>query len=223
MGKFTRFLYTSSHHLWALGISDLMGPFLQKNIKTAAFCFPVVSQCGRTEDKGGNSRMVKCIHFRTRWDSGQHLVRSPCCCSVAQSCPTVCYPMDCSTPGFPVLHYLLELAQTHVHWVSDAFQPSCPLSSPLPLLSVFPSTRVFSSESALHIMWSKYWSFSFSIALPINIQDWFSLGLIGLISLQSKGLSSIFSKITVQKHQLFGAWPSLWSNSRSPGGILTSL
>ena len=49
MGKFTMFLYTSSHHLWVLGISDLMGPFLQKNIKTAAFCFPVVSQCGRTE------------------------------------------------------------------------------------------------------------------------------------------------------------------------------
>ena len=55
-----------------------------------------------------------------------------CCCSGAQSCPTLCNPMDCSTPGLLVLHQLLELAQTHVHWVSDAIQPSCPLSSPSP-------------------------------------------------------------------------------------------
>ena len=55
-----------------------------------------------------------------------------CCCSVAQACPTLGDPMDCSTPGFPVLHYLLEFTQTHVHWVDDAIQPSHPLSSPLP-------------------------------------------------------------------------------------------
>ena len=55
-----------------------------------------------------------------------------CCCSVAQSCPILCDPMDCSTPGFPVLHHLLEFAQIHVHWVSDAIQPSHPLSSPSP-------------------------------------------------------------------------------------------
>ena len=56
---------------------------------------------------------------------------SPCfCCSVAQSCPTLCDPMNCSMPGFPVLHYLLELAQTPVHWVSNAIQPSHPLSPP---------------------------------------------------------------------------------------------
>ena len=57
---------------------------------------------------------------------------SDCCCSVAQSCPTLCDPMDCSTPGFPVHHHRLELAQTHVHRVSDAIQPSHPLSSPSP-------------------------------------------------------------------------------------------
>ena len=56
-----------------------------------------------------------------------------CCCSVAQSCPTLCDPVDCSTPGSSVLHYLLELAQTHVHWVGDAIQSSHPLSSPSPL------------------------------------------------------------------------------------------
>ena len=55
-----------------------------------------------------------------------------CCCSVTQSCPTLCNPMDCSMPGFPALHHLAELAQTHVHWVSDAIQPSHPLSSPSP-------------------------------------------------------------------------------------------
>ena len=83
-----------------------------------------------------------------------------CCFSVAQSCPTPCDPTDCSTPGFPVHHHLLELAQTYVHWVTDAIQPSRSLSSPSP-------PAVFSNELALHIRWPKYWSFSFSIS-PSN-------------------------------------------------------
>ena len=85
--------------------------------------------------------------------------------SVAQSCPTICDPMDCSMPGFPVHHQLLELAHIHVHRVGDAIQPSHPLLSPSLLLlpSIFPSIRVFSNESALRIRWPKYWSFSFSI------------------------------------------------------------
>ena len=70
--------------------------------------------------------------------------------------------MDCSTPGFPVLHHHLELVQTHVHWVSDAIQPSHPLSSLLLLPSIFPSIRVFSNELVHHIRLPKYWSFSFS-------------------------------------------------------------
>ena len=82
--------------------------------------------------------------------------------SVAQSCLTLCNPMDCSTLGFPVHHQLLELTQTHVHQVSDAIQPSHPLSSPSPA-SLFPSIRVFSNESVLRIRWPKYWTFSFSI------------------------------------------------------------
>ena len=73
--------------------------------------------------------------------------------------------MDCSTPGFPVLHHLSELAHTHVHWVSDAIRPSHSLSSPSP--SIFPSIRVFSNELVLRIRWPKYWSFSFSIS-PSN-------------------------------------------------------
>ena len=85
-----------------------------------------------------------------------------CCCSVAKSCPTLCDPMECSTPGFPVHHQYPELAQTHIHRISDTIQPSCPLSSPSPLASIFPSLRVFSSESAFCIRWPNYWSFSFS-------------------------------------------------------------
>ena len=84
--------------------------------------------------------------------------------SVTQSCPTLCDPIDCSTPGFPVHHPLLELAQTHVHWVSDAIQPSHSLLSPSP---PFPSIRVFSNKSVLCIRWPKYWSFSFNIS-PSN-------------------------------------------------------
>ena len=73
--------------------------------------------------------------------------------------------MDCSTPGFPVLHCLPEFAQTHVHWVRDAIQPSHPLLSLLLLPSIFPSISIFLNESALLIRWSKYQSFSFSISL----------------------------------------------------------
>ena len=78
---------------------------------------------------------------------------------VPQSCPTLCNPMDCSTPGFLVHHQLPEFTQTHVHQVSDAIQPFHPLSSPSPPPSIFPSIGVFSNESVLHIR-----SFSFSIS-----------------------------------------------------------
>ena len=80
------------------------------------------------------------------------------------------------------------------------------------LPSIFPSITVFSSESALHIRWSDYWNFSFSIVLPMNIQGWLPLGVTGLISLQFKGLSRVFST-TIRKHQFFSTQPSLWSNS----------
>ena len=85
---------------------------------------------------------------------------------VAQQCTSLCDPMDYSTPGLPVHHQLPELAQTHVHRVSDAIQSSHPLQSLLPP-SASLSIRVFSNESVLHIRWPKYWSFSFSIS-PSN-------------------------------------------------------
>ena len=101
-----------------------------------------------------------------------------CCCSVTQSCLTLCDPMDCSTPGFPVLQHLPEFAQTHIHWVGDAIQPSHPLLLP----SISPSIRVFSNESAIYIRWPKYWSFSFSNSFPNEYSglisfrtDWFGL------------------------------------------------
>ena len=88
------------------------------------------------------------------------------------------------------------------------------LCHPLLLLpSIFPSIRVFLNESILRIRWPKYWNFSFNIILPMNIHDWLPLGLTGLISLQSKGLSRIFSNTTVQSYQFFSPQLSLWSNS----------
>ena len=104
------------------------------------------------------------------------------CCSMAQSRPALCDPMDCGTPGFPVHHHLLALAQTHVHWVSDAIQPSRSCHSLLFLPSIFPSIRVFSNESGLCIRWPKYWSFSFNISPSSEYSglisfriDWFDL------------------------------------------------
>ena len=112
--------------------------------------------------------------------------------SVIQSCPTLCDPMDCSMPGFPVHHQLPELAQTHAHRVGDAIQPSHPMSSFSPPAfslpqhqSLFPSSQFFTSgNQSIEV------SASASV-LPMNIQDWFPLGLTGLISFQSKGLKSL--------------------------------
>ena len=83
------------------------------------------------------------------------------------SCSVILRPHDCCTPGFPVYHQLPELTQTHVLWVSDTIQPSHPLSSLSPPAFNLSSIRIFSNESVLHIRWSKYWSFSFSIS-PSN-------------------------------------------------------
>ena len=92
-------------------------------------------------------------------------------------------------------------------------QPSHPLSSPSPPAFNLSQHQGLSQGVVPCIRWPKYWSFSFSSVLPMNIQGWFPLGLSGLISLPSKELSRVFSSTTVQKHQFFGAQPSLWSNS----------
>ena len=123
-----------------------------------------------------------------------------CCCSIDKLCPTLCDPMDCSTPGFPVLHYLPEFVQSHVCWVDDAIQPSHPLSLlSLPALSLSQHQGLFHWVSSLHQL-PKVTGVSISASvLPMNVQGWSPSGLTGLISLQSKGLSRVFSRTTVQK------------------------
>ena len=117
-------------------------------------------------------KVTYCI-IATIWHSGKSKL-SDQIRSVTQSCPTLCNPTNCSTPGFPVHHQLPEFTETHVQPVSDAIQPSHPLSSPSPLAPNPSSIRVFSNESTLRMRWPKYWSFSFSI-IP-------SRGIPGLIS-----------------------------------------
>ena len=119
--------------------------------------------------------------------------------------------MNCSTPGFPVHHYLPDFAQTHVHWVSDAIQPSHPLLPPFSCPQSFPASGFF-PVSWFFASCGQRASASAS-ALPVNIQGWFPLGLTGLISLLCKGLSRLFSSTAIQNHQFFGTQPSLRSNS----------
>ena len=135
--------------------------------------------------------------------------------SVAQLCPTLCDPMNHSTPGVPVHYQLLESTQTHVLWVGDAIQPSHLLSSPfLPALNLSEHQGLFKWVSSLHQVANQSTGISASASdLPVNIQDWSPLGWTGWISLQSKGLSRVFSNTTVQKHQFFGAQLSSQSNS----------
>ena len=134
-----------------------------------------------------------------------------CYWSVAKSCPNLCNPTDGSTPGFPILH----IAQSFLKLMSaESVMPSNHLilcHALLLLPSIFPRITVSSNESALCVRWPKYWSFSispsngYSRLISFRI-DWFGL-------LASKGLSIVFSSTTVQKHQFFGAQPSLWSHS----------
>ena len=128
--------------------------------------------------------------------------------SVAQSCPTLCSPMDCSTPSFPVHHQPLELAQTHIYRVSDAIQPSHPLSSPSPPIFNFLSIRVLSNESVLCIRWPKYWSFSFSISLSNEYSGLISFKMDWLDLLAVQGtLKSLLqhhsSKASILQHSAF--------------------
>ena len=129
--------------------------------------------------------------------------------SVAQSCPTLCDPMNRSMPGLPVHHQLLEFTQTHAHWVGDAIL-CCPLlllPQSLPASGSFPMSQLFTwGGQSIGVPAS-------ASLLPINTQDWSPLGWTSWISLQSKGLSRVFSNTKVQKHQFFSAQLSSQSNS----------
>ena len=132
--------------------------------------------------------------------------------SVTQSCPTLCNSMDCSTRVLPVHHQVPELAQTHVHRVGDAIHHLI-FCRPLLLPSVFPRIRVFSNESALTYQMANVLELQlqhqslqwiFRVDFPLDWLVW---------SPQLKEFSKVFSNTTVQKHQFFGAQPSLWSSS----------
>ena len=142
-----------------------------------------------------------------------------CCCCIlaAKLCPTLWKPMDCSFQGSCVFYYQLELAQIHVQWVSDAkylilcyLLLLCPQSSPAS--GCFPMSQPFASGGQII-------GASLSILVK-NIQGWFALGLTDLILFLSKGLPRVFSKTTNLKHQIFGAQPSLQSNSHIHTWIL---
>ena len=130
-----------------------------------------------------------------------------------QLCPTLCDPMNHSTPGLPVHHQLPEFTQTHLHWVSDTIQPSHPVVPFSPCPQSFPASGSF--QMSQPVAWGSQ-SIGVSVStsvLPMNPQDWSPLGWTGWNSLQSKGLSRVFSNTTVQKHQFFSTQPSSQFNS----------
>ena len=120
-----------------------------------------------------------------------------CCCSVAHLCPALCDPIDCSTPGFPVLHHLLELAQTHVHSVGNATQPSHLLSLSPPAFNLS-QHQAFLMHQFITSGGRGIGTSAPTSVLPMNTQDWSPLGWTGWISLQSKGPSRVFFSTTVK-------------------------
>ena len=138
---------------------------------------------------------------------------------VAQSCPTLCDPMNCSTPGLPVHHQLPEFTQTYVHWVSDAIQPSHPLSSPSPPAPNPSQHQSLSNESTLCMRWSKYWSFSFSIIPSKEIpglisfrMDWLDLFAVqgtlkSLLQHHSSKASILWCSAFLQSNCQIHIWP----------------
>ena len=122
-----------------------------------------------------------------------------------QLCPALCNPMDCSMPGFPVHHQFPELAQTHVHWVDDAIQPSHPLWSPSPpAFNLSQHQGLFQWGGCLH-QWPKYWSFSFSLRPADEYSGLISIRIDRLDLLAVQGTLKSLLQHHIQKHQFFGA------------------
>ena len=139
--------------------------------------------------------------------------QSNCCCWLTKSCLTL-WPLNCSMPSFAVFLYLLEFALTHVHWVSDAIQPSHPLLPPSPLaFNLSQHQGLFQWVNSSQSGGQSIGVSASASVLPMHIQGLFHLGLTGLIPLQSKGFSRVFSNTTAQKHRFFGTQLSLSSNS----------
>ena len=140
-----------------------------------------------------------------------------CCCSVAKSC------VDCSTSGFPIHHYLQVCSDSYLlsQWCHPTISSSVALFTSC--LQSFPASGSFPMSQFFESGGQSIGASASASVLPKNVQDWFPLGLTGLISLQSKGFSRVFSSTTIQKHQFFGAQPSLWSNSHIHTWLLLSL
>ena len=141
-----------------------------------------------------------------------------CCCSISKSYPTPWDPKDCSTPGFPVLHSLLELAK---FVFTESGMPSNHLILCLPLLllpSIFPTIKIFSDELAVHIRWPKYWSFSISPSNEYSGLIFFRIDWFDLLAVQGT-LKSLLQLHTGQKH-FFGTQLSLWSSSHTRTWLL---
>ena len=145
--------------------------------------------------------MEDCFSWKKTFLLRQVLRENCCGCSFIKSCPTPRDPMECGTPGSSVLLCLPEFTQTHVHWISDATQASHPLSSPSPpAFNLSQHQGLFKWVSSSHQVAKVLGVSASTSVLPMNTQDWSPLGWTGWISLQSKGLSRVFSNTTVQKH-----------------------
>ena len=125
--------------------------------------------------------MVQMNLFPKSKESHRCRKQSHGCCSVTQLCLTLWDPMDCSTPGFPVLLCLPDFAQTHVHWVGDAIQPSCPVVSFSSRLQSFPASGSFPMSQLFTSGGQSIGASASASVPPVNIQDWFPLGLTSLI------------------------------------------
>ena len=195
--------------VWSLGGEDPMEKGMATHSSICAWRIPGTEKPSKLQPMGlqrvrhdwatNTHTHTKRKHVQSAWEMMASNITilqiwdAICCCSVTQSYPTLCDPMDCNMPGFPVFHYLLEFAQIHVHWVNDTMQPSHPL------LPLSPPACNFSQHQGL-FQWvsSSYQGQSIGASasasvLPMIIQGWFPLGLTSLISLQSKRLSRVFS------------------------------
>ena len=144
-------------------------------------------------------------------------------CSVQFSCSIVSDSLDptvCITAGFPVHHQLPEFAQTYVCWVHDAIQPSHSLSPLLLLPSIFSASGSFPVSHLFASGGRDIGASASASVLPMNSQGWFTLGLTSLISFLSKGLSRVFSSVTVWKHQFLSAQLSLWPLFNLPKALV---
>ena len=140
---------------------------------------------------------------------GPHLEEHHLAVAQSLNCVRLCEPMDCSTSGFPVFHSLSEFAQTHIHWVSDAAQPSHPLLLPSSLAFNLSQHQVFSNSQFFTSGGQSVWASASASVLPVNIQGWFPLGLTVWSPCSPRELSRVFCNTKIQRHQFFSFQPSL--------------